>query len=67
MVTTYLLMIETAVIFIDCVLLFISFFAYSDAWDNQHQHFTVFQKLVYSHGTTIDWENKRIEQESHSW
>ena len=65
--TTYLLMVEMFVIFLDCILLFVSFFAYSDSYEAQHQYYTAFSRLVYNHGTTTNWENDRRDQESFAW
>jgi hypothetical protein len=59
--TTLLLGVESLVIFVDAILLFVSFFAWSDQWENNHMNYTQWDKLAYSHGTTLQWDNGRID------
>lgn len=48
--TTYILMIETFTIFLKVMLMAISFVAESDQYQNDHQHYDLFDKNFYKFG-----------------
>jgi hypothetical protein len=66
--TTYSMMIEGFVIFFDAFLLFVSFFSFSDAYDNQHHlEAEIWSKLGYMIGIEAEWEHERDEAEDYAF
>jgi len=64
---TYLLMIETFVIFLEAVMKIVASFAYSDQYEIGHQNHTPYSTLTYAIGQFTTWETGRDLASDMSW
>ena len=61
-VTTYLLMIETLMIIVEVVMLFIAFFSPGDQYEDSNQHMTPFSKNIFNIGYYSEWQNSAAKK-----
>lgn len=64
---TYLLMIETFVVFLEAMMKVFATFAYSDQYEIGHQNHTPYSKLNYAIGQFTTWNTSRNLGEDLAW